>query len=108
MAMHGRTPLRRNWPRGVALPALFAVSFAATLWVRLWVVARARSDASPVVAVAASPQASFAPFADRPAQSEVVDTAPQVEGSTPDVQVAEPPSPSAHVLPPGASYWPPD
>ena len=114
MAVSVRSVLLKSWSRRVALPALFAVSFAATLGVRLKVVLPARADVAPAVAEVPSMQASATTVALLPAPvpasaqpatgNTVLQVAPRAEG----VPAAEPPSPSSRMLPPGASYWPPD
>jgi len=116
MRLAGRIPLLKTWPRRVALPVLFAVSFAATLGVRLRGGSPPGTAPSPVAAVSPAPRAFVAPVvtpvAAPPALSGAADSGPQAEGNAEAVVASEPPSPppspSSHVLPPGASYWPPD
>jgi len=108
MVVPGRVSLLKSWPRRIALPVLFGVSFAATLGIRLRIGSAQGAAAAPVAAVVPAPRTSAAPVAVLPAQSAAADTAPQVEDKAEAAQATEPPSPSSHVLPPGASYWPPD
>ena len=108
MQVPGRTSLLKTWPRRVALPVLFGVSFAVTLGIRLRTGSAQSAAAAPVAAVVPAPRASDAPVAALLAPSGAADTAAQVESHAEAIQATEPPSPSSHALPPGASYWPPD
>jgi len=96
-----------TWSRRVALPALFAISFAATIFLRLGAVAPGSADASPVAERIPPPQAPASPVAAALAVSAGVETEPLIDESAAPVPADLPP-PSSHVLPPGAYYWPPD